>query len=247
MNRKHLKSTALLIASLVAGHSMLLAAESKPKLPQTLTVTCSLDSYGFTPIQKSWHIDQHSYGQKTHDLVLKRHDRRTPWSGSIPSWKGSKTIIVKGGYTVRIDAHYLIRKPSGDFVHKPSGLTLDVAYFYKEKLIAHGMAAQWSEEEKIELSAPLVDTAYVALMNENGFGIPSQFSGYTYGFRYWAAVRDGLGARDGDVTFDSLSAVLKPLGRDGNMMMPIVTVHTKVTRPTGSDIPAADFPRPVGR
>ncbi len=249
MSRVHTTSTTLLIAALSAGAATLLAAEpgqipaetvaKDQKLPQTLTVTCSLDAYGFTPIQKSWHIDQHSYGLKTHELVLKRHDRRTPWTGSIPGWKGRKTIDVKGGYTVRIDAHYLIRQLRGDFVHKPSGLTLDVAYFYNEKLIAHGTAAQWSEEEKIALSVPLADTAYVALMNEKGFGIPSQFAGYDNGFRYWAAVRDGLNAREG-TNFESLSAVLKPLGRDGNLMMPTVTVHAKVTRPTGSDIPAAN-------
>ena len=46
-----------------------------------------------------------------------------------------------------------------------------------------------------------------------------------------------------DVTFESLSAALKPLGRDDNMMMPTVTVKSTVIRPTGSDIPEANFPR----
>jgi hypothetical protein len=56
MNLKHLKSTTLLIAAVIAGHSMLLAAEDKPKLPQTLTVKCSLDPfpYAFKPKRKSW-------------------------------------------------------------------------------------------------------------------------------------------------------------------------------------------------
>ncbi|MBT4988809.1 MAG: hypothetical protein HOM87_13525 [Proteobacteria bacterium] len=46
-----------------------------------------------------------------------------------------------------------------------------------------------------------------------------------------------------DVTFESLSAALKPLGRDDNMMMPTVTVKSTVIRPTGSDIPEANFSR----
>jgi hypothetical protein len=246
MNRKFLKTTALLIASLVAGHSMLLAAEDKPKLPQTLTVTCSVDSYGFTPIQKSWLIGQHGSGLNSHELVLKRYGQvsgkifiRTP----IPAWKGSKTIVVRDDYSVRIDAHYMIRKRNGDFICKPSGLTIDVSYFYKEKLIGFASAGSWSEEKEISVSASATDTAYMALMNENGFGIPSQFAGYSQGFRYWAAVRGGLNGREGGLTFESLSAALKPLERDGNMMMPTVTVHSAVSRPTGSDIPEANFPR----
>ena len=245
MNRKFLKTTALLIASLVAGHSMLLAAEDKPKLPQTLTVTCSLDSYGFTPIpNKSWSINQHGYGLKKHELVLKRYDGGTPWSGNIPGWKGSKTIVVKDDYSVRIDAHYMIRKRNGDFICKPSGLTTDVFYFYKKKLIGYATAAQWSEAKEISLSARATDTAYIALMNENGFGIPSQITVFDRGgIRFWAAVRGGVNGREGGLTFESLSAALKPLGRDDNMMMPTVTVKSTVIRPTGSDIPAADFPR----
>jgi|TARA_B110000908_G_scaffold57927_1_gene70577 hypothetical protein len=47
MNRKFLKTTALLIATVIAGHSMLLAAEDKPKLPQTLTVKCELDPFPY--------------------------------------------------------------------------------------------------------------------------------------------------------------------------------------------------------
>jgi len=242
MNRKHLKSAVLLTALVIAGNTTLLAAESNPKLPQTLTVTCSLDSYGFTPIQKSWSIDQHSCGLKKHELVLKRQDHGGGFRRQIPGWKGSKTIVVKDDYSVRIDAHYLIRKPMSDFVGKPAGLTIDVSYFYKEKLIGYASAAQWSEEEEIGFSASATDTAYMALMNDKGFGIPSQFAGYDSGFRYWAAVRDGLNAREEGTNFESLSAILKPLGRDGNLMMPTVTIHTKVTRPTGSDIPAADFP-----
>ena len=97
--------------------------------------------------------------------------------------------------------------------------------------------------EEISLSARATDTAYIALMNENGFGIPSQFAGYDNGFQYWAAVRGGVMGREGGLTFESLSAALKRLGRDDNMMMPTVTVKSTVTRPTGSDIPAANFPR----
>ena len=62
-------------------------------------------------------------------------------------------------------------------------------------------------------------------------------------FRFWAAVRGGLNGREGGLTFESLSAALKPLGRDDNMMMPTVTVKSTVIRPTGSDIPEANFSR----
>ena len=98
--------------------------------------------------------------------------------------------------------------------------------------------------EEISLSARATDTAYIALMNENGFGIPSQITVFDRGgIRFWAAVRGGVMGREGGLTFESLSAALKPLGRDDNMMMPTVTVKSTVTRPTGSDIPAANFPR----
>jgi len=254
MNQKQLEFTTLLITAVVAGSTTLLAAEptvaakDEGPLPQTLTVKCSVDAaYAFKPNRKSWHIDQLRTGLVKSDLVLERHDRRMPFGGGIPGWKGSKTIVVKGGYTLRIDAHYLIRKPMSDFVGKPSGLTLDVSYFYKEKLIGYASAASWSEEKEISVSASATDTAYMALMNDNGFGIPSQFAGYSNGFRYWAAVRDGLNGREGGLTFESLSAALKPLGRDGNIMMPNVTVSSTVSRPTGSDIPAADLPRQRGR
>jgi len=253
MNRKPLKSATLLIAAVVAGSTTLLAAEptaaakAEAKLPQTITVKCSVGAYAFKPNRKSWHIDQFPTGLVKSDLVLKRHDSRGAMRRTIPGWQGSKTIALKGGYTLRIDAHYLIRKPMSDFVGKPSGLTLDVSYFYKEKLIGYASAASWSEEKEMGIAAGLVDTAYVAQMNENGFGIPSGFGGYGKGgFRYWAAVRDGLTGREGGLTFDSLSNVLKPLGRDDNLMMPTVTLSCAVTRPTGSDIPAADFPRQRG-
>ena len=173
MNLKHLKSTTLLIAAVIAGHSTLLAAEDKPKLPQTLTVKCSLDPfpYAFKPNRKSWAIDLVAIGHMKCDLVLKRQDPgpagfriRTV----IPAWKGSKTIELKGGYSLRIDAHYMIRKRNGDFIDKPSGLALDVSYFYKKKLIGYATAAQWSEAKEISLSARATDTAYFALMNENG-------------------------------------------------------------------------------
>ena len=61
--------------------------------------------------------------------------------------------------------------------------------------------------------------------------------------RFWAAVRGGVNGEEGGLTFESLSAALKPLGRDDNMMMPTVTVKSTVIRPTGSDIPEANFPR----
>ena len=249
MNRKFLKTTALLIASLVAGHSMLLAAEDKPKLPQTLTVKCELDPfpYAFKPNRKSWAIDLVAIGHMKCDLVLKRQDPGPAVvriRSVIPAWKGSKTIELKGGYSLRIDAHYMIRKRNGDFIEKPSGLTTDVFYFYKKKLIGYATAAQWSEAKEISLSARATDTAYIALMNENGFGIPSQITVFNRGgIRFWAAVRGGVMGREGGLTFESLSAALKPLGRDDNMMMPTVTVKSTVTRPTGSDIPAANFPR----
>lgn len=249
MNRKHLKSTTLLIATVIAGHSMLLAAEDKPKLPQTLTVKCELDPfpYAFKPNRKSWAIDLVAIGHMKCDLVLKRQDPGPAGvriRSVIPAWKGSKTIELKGGYSLRVDAHYMIRKRNGDFIAKPSGLALDVSYFYKKKLIGYATAAQWSEAKEISLSARATDTAYIALMNENGFGIPSQIAGYySGGFRFWAAVRGGLNGREGGLTFESLSAALKPLGRDDNMMMPTVTVKSTVTRPTGSDIPEANFPR----
>lgn len=250
MNRIQLTYATLLIAAVVAGSATLAAAE-KPaednaKLPQTLTVTCSLDCYGFTPIpNKSWSIHQHSCGLNKHELVLKRYDHdhgRIRMRSPIPEWKGSKTIVVRDDYSLRIDAHYMIRKRKGDFIGKPSGLTIEVFIFYKKKLIGYTSAGSWSEEKEITLSASATDTAYIALMNDNGFRIPSQFAGYRNGFRYWAAVRDGLNGREGGLTFESLSAALKPLGRDDNMMMPTVTVNSTVTRPTGSDIPAANLP-----
>ena len=252
MNLKFLKTITLLIAAVVAGHSMLLAAEDKPKLPQTLTVKCELDPipYAFKPNRESWAIDRVTIGPMKCDLVLKRQD---PGPGAaptptirtaIPAWKGSKTIELEGGYSLRIDAHYMIRQRWSDWIRKPSGLALDVSYFYKKKLIGYASAAQWSEAKEISLSARATDTAYFALMNENGFGIPSQIAGYdSGGFRFWAAVRDGVNGREGGLSFDSLSAALKPLGRDDNMMMPTVNVKSTVIRPTGSDIPEANFPR----
>jgi len=227
---------------------MLLAADDKPKLPQTLTVKCELDPfpYAFKPNRKSWAIDLVAIGHMKCDLVLKRQD---PGPGvgfrrAIPAWKGSETIKLKGGYSLRVDAHYMIRKRNGDFIDKPSGLAIDVSYFYKKKLIGYATAAQWSEEKEISLSARATDTAYIALMNENGFGIPSQIAVHDRGgFRFWAAVRNGANGREGGLTFESLSAALKPLGRDDNMMMPTVTVKSTVTRPTGSDIPAANILR----
>ena len=227
---------------------MLLAADDKPKLPQTLTVKCELDPfpYAFKPNRKSWAIDLVAIGHMKCDLVLKRQD---PGPGvgfrrAIPAWKGSETIKLKGGYSLRVDAHYMIRKRNGDFIDKPSGLAIDVSYFYKKKLIGYATAAQWSEEKEISLSARATDTAYIALMNENGFGIPSQIAVHDRGgFRFWAAVRNGANGREGGLTFESLSAALKPLGRDDNMMMPTVTVKSTITRPTGSDIPEANFPR----
>ena len=56
-------------------------------------------------------------------------------------------------------------------------------------------------------------------------------------------MRDGVNGREGGLSFESLSAALKPLGRDDNMMMPAVNVKSTVIRPTGSDIPEANFPR----
>ena len=249
MNLKQLKSITLLIATVIAGHSMLMAADDKPKLPQTLTVKCELDPfpYAFKPNRKSWAIDLVAIGHMKCDLVLKRQDPGPAGvriRSVIPAWKGSKTIELKGGYSLRVDAHYMIRKRNGDFIAKPSGLALDVSYFYKKKLIGYATAAQWSEAKEMSLSARATDTAYIALMNENGFGIPSQIAGYDRGgFRFWAAVRGGLNGQKGGLTFKSLSAALKPLGRDENMMMPTVTVKSTVTRPTGSDIPEANFPR----
>ena len=249
MNLKFLKTTTLLIATVIAGHSMLLAAEDKPKLPQTLTVKCELDPfpYAFKPNRESWAIDRVTIGPMKCDLVLKRQDPGPAgfrFRPAIPAWKGSKTIELKGDYSLRIDAHYLIRKPVSDWIDKPSGLTIDVFYFYKEKLIGYATAAQWSEAKEISLSARATDTAYFALMNENGFGIPSQIAGYVSGgFRFWAAVRDGVNGREGGLSFESLSAALKPLGRDDNMMMPTVNVKSTVIRPTGSDIPEANFLR----
>ena len=249
MNLKQLKSITLLIATVIAGHSMLMAADDKPKLPQTLTVKCELDPfpYAFKPNRKSWAIELVAIGHMKCDLVLKRQDPGPAGvriRSVIPAWKGSKTIELKGGYSLRVDAHYMIRKRNGDFIAKPSGLALDVSYFYKKKLIGYATAAQWSEAKEMSLSARATDTAYIALMNENGFGIPSQIAGYDRGgFRFWAAVRGGLNGQKGGLTFKSLSAALKPLGRDENMMMPTVTVKSTVTRPTGSDIPEANFPR----
>lgn len=128
----------LVSAAGVAGSATLSSAEepaeTTAKLPQTITVRCSLDPYAFKPNRKSWHIDQVPVARVKFDLSLKRHDSPGAMRRTIPGWQGSKTVDLKGSYTLRIDAHYLIRKPKGDFVDKPSGLTLDVSYFYKEKL-----------------------------------------------------------------------------------------------------------------
>ncbi len=223
-------------------------AENSAKLPQTITVKCSVVPfpYAFKPNRKSWRIDMVPIGLVNSDVVLKR---QYPGPAAIrirriiPAWKGSKTIELKGGYSLRIDAHYMIRQRKGDFIGKPSGLALNVSYFYKKKLIGFASAGSWSEEKEISTSATLVDMPYVALMNENGFGIPSPIAGYDNGgFRYWAAVRDGVNGQEGGLTFESLSAALKPLGRDDNIMVPTVSVKSTVIRPTGSDIPAANFP-----
>ena len=135
-----------------------------------------------------------------------------------------------------------------DFVGKPSGLTVDVSYFYEDRQIGYATAATWSEDKELSVSTTLADTTYVAIMHENNFAIPSQFAGYGGGFRYWAAVRDGLGAREEGVTFESLTGILKPLRRPDNLMIPHATVGCKITRPEGYDTPRADNPgRPVER
>ena len=76
-NRKQITST-LLIATVVAGTAMLSAAEEpaddNAKLPQTITVKCSVDSYAFKPIRESWVIDQLTTGLVKFDLPLQRHD-----------------------------------------------------------------------------------------------------------------------------------------------------------------------------
>jgi len=220
-------------------------AENSAKLPQTITVKCSVVPfpYAFKPNRKSWHIDMVPIGLVNSDVVLKRQDSPGAMRRTIPAWMGSKTIELKGGYSLRVDAHYMIRQPKSDFIGKPSGLALNVSYLYKKELIGFASAGSWSEEKEISTSATLVDMPYVALMNENGFGIPSPIAGYDNGgFRYWAAVRNGLHGQEGGLTFESLSAALKPLGRDDNIMVPTVSVKSTVIRPTGSDIPAANFP-----
>lgn len=243
---------ATIFASTTFAAEPTAVAKDEGKLPQTITVKCSTEPfpYAFKPNRESWAIDRVTIGPMKCDLVLKRQDRGpgVGFRSVIPAWKGSKTIELKGGYSLRVDAHYMIRQRNGDFIGKPSGLALNVSYFYKKKLIGFASAGSWSEEKEISISASVVDTPYVALMNENGFGIPSLIAGYDRGgFRYWAAVRDGVNGREGGLSFESLSAALKPLGRDDNIMVPTVIVKSTLTRPTGSDIPAADVLSRIGR
>lgn len=231
-----------------AGEASAQEKEAPGKLPETIKVSCAVKYYGFQPVRKSWNIQQFPAAVRKYDVQLKRSDpgrSGAPSGGfrpNIPAWKGSRTIDLKAGYKLRIDAHFLIRKPMADFVGNPSGLAVDVSCFYMDKLIGFETTGVWSESKTLSMSAELEDTTYIALMNENSFAIPSQFSGYGEGFRYWAAVRDGLKGGDTGLNFETLNAALEPLGRKQNLMIPYVSVACSISRPKGTGIPPADTP-----
>ena len=205
---------------------------SDAELPQTITAKCTVSSYGFLAVDRDYHIDQVHPGS-TFDIELKRADRSLGYGTRIPGWKGAKTVALRGGYQVRVDAHFLFKQPQGDFAGDLSGIALDISYCYDDELLGFQAVSLWSKEDVFNTTAQLMDTAYLNLMKQNKFPIPSQFSIYSDGFRFWAAVRDGLEERGDTTSFKSLTAALAPLKRDKNLMIPTVIVNCELKKPAG--------------
>jgi Ecotin len=158
-------------------------------------------------------------------MELKKSIHRLPF-GEIPQWSGTKDIRLRGNYHVIIRAVYMEGEPIGDKIEEKKGLTVDISYYYDKKLISFGSKTSWHKRNPPKLSATLQDADYIALLGKSSFEIPSAFSGYgDDGFRYWAAVRDGLHGRDGKYTDESLGNFLKPLDRNENLVIPFIQVE----------------------
>ena len=200
--------------------------KSKPPggWPTNITAKVELFGYSFAPENSSLIISQSHPGALAR-IALNRRDYRMPFGDMIPCWLGSTEIPLMNEYRVKIRAQYMRGKPAADFTLDENGLTIGVYYFHGQQLLDYESAAVWGKAQKQEVGATLKDIPYCDLLTQNSFEIPSECSGYgDDGFRFWAAVRDGLGQRDGHSDFDSLSNFLKPLNRKRNLIIPQVQV-----------------------
>jgi hypothetical protein len=222
--------------------------KSKPPRgwPTNITAKVDLFGYSFAPEKSSLIISQSHPGALA-SIVLNRSDYRMPFGDMIPSWSGSTEIPLMNEYRVKIRAQYLRGKPAADFIRDENGLTIDVYYFHGQQLLDYESATVWDKAQKQEVEATLKDIPYCDLLTQSGFAIPSECSGYgDDGFRFWAAVRDGLNQRDGHYNFDSLSNFLKPLNRKGNLIISQIQVKCVVANPEAKSAKAKQSQSPTG-
>ncbi len=221
-----LLATASLLVLLVCSTA---AADAHP---DKIALVVNASSFGFVPVQGvDYLIDQPS-PTKDFNMQLKRDDHRMPFGDIIPGWRGTKEVVLKDGYHLRINARYLVGEPIADVTRDRMGLSLDVSFYYDQRLIGFQTATQWVEPTAaLKVTAELKDVPYFEMLSSNKFELPAVTDGYGEGFRAWAAVRDGLKKRDKkECTYESLTECLKSLNRNDNLMIPAVTLTAKVRK-----------------
>lgn len=220
-----LRSFLAVVSVILLVAPVTVAAEAEA---DKIEVLVNVSSYGYQPRKGvDWTIDQPS-PSKDFKMTLERDDRRLAFGTEIRGYRGTKEVVLSGGYRIRLMARYLEGEPRADFKGDKPGLTLDVSYLYDKQLIGFQTVTEWKGPQT-KVTAELKDIAYFGLLQQNEFELTPVTDGYGEGFRAWVAVRDGLNKRDNkEASFESLTEFLKPLARKDNLMIPTVTVSAKV-------------------